>query len=79
MLGLVMSVLCKWSSGLVIYTHLYSIESCREAFTHSQGMVLFGSKLKLIPLEVDGKLHMYNVYCSYPGFFLFHRVSSWWS
>ena len=33
----------------------YRVESCRKAIDHSQGMVLFGSKLKLVPLEVNGK------------------------
>ena len=45
--------------------HPCRVESCREAMAHSQGMVLFGSKLKLVPLEVNGKC---NILCSISPF-----------
>ena len=54
MANLVLSVFtCTFSWPFLIS---FSVESCREAFTRSQGMVLFGSKLKLVPLNIDGKL-----------------------
>ena len=31
-------------------------ESCKKAFTEAQGLVLFGSKLKLSPVERDGEI-----------------------
>ena len=31
-------------------------DKCREAFTQSQGMVLFGSKIKLSLLDLHGKI-----------------------
>ena len=31
------------------------MEECREAYRQSQGMVLFGSKIRLTPLDTDGE------------------------
>ena len=31
------------------------VEECKAAYNHSQGLALFGSKIKLTPLDVDGK------------------------
>ena len=33
---------------------LYRADRCREAFSHCQGMTLFGSKIKLTLMEIEG-------------------------
>lgn len=32
------------------------VEECKAAYSHSQGLALFGSKIKLTALDVDGKV-----------------------
>ena len=32
-------------------------ESCKKAFTEAQGLLLFNSKIKLTPLDIEGNLH----------------------
>jgi hypothetical protein len=52
---------------LLNYVLSYRVESCRKAINRSQGMVLFGSKLKLVPLEVNGKCSNNVFYMFIPG------------
>ena len=50
---------------LAIYEETYTLclyrkESCKKAFMEGQGLVMFGNKLKLSPVDRDGttqKLH----------------------
>lgn len=45
------------------YIHVYPLfrkESCKRAYTESQGLVLFGNKVKISPVDRDGKLHVYT-------------------
>ena len=35
---------------------VYRVDRCREAFSQCQGLMLFGSNIKLTLMDVDGKL-----------------------
>lgn len=42
--------------------HVYPLfrkESCKRAYTESQGLVLFGNKVKISPVDRDGKPHVH--------------------
>lgn len=39
-----------------LFTVYCRADKCREAFTQSQGVVLFGSKIKLSLIDTDGKM-----------------------
>lgn len=48
------------------YIHVYPLfrkESCKRAYTESQGLVLFGNKVKISPVDRDGKPHVYTCKC----------------
>ena len=41
-----------------LYFHIcYSKESCKKAHIEAQGLVLFGNKIKLSPVDREGKVH----------------------
>ena len=54
---------CIITQTLVVFCR---VEECKAAYNHSQGLALFGSKIKLTPLDVDGKSYRMTMYvCMY--------------